>query len=192
MRITSTRDAAALLEEDNDFDLLISDLMRNDPEECITFGWMCELMGADREAEPEVIRRLDGTEVAFAVRKTRDGTLVHERREGVSFVVCLRAHSGWSPVVQKIPVLFYASFSAVEALSYARPAMLAGFDTDVTISAETLIPAAVRMIAASRSSPIRVGGAKAFVPGGQTRRPLSPDIREADAGASELVRTNPN
>jgi CheY-like chemotaxis protein len=160
---TSTRRAEELLQQDNDFDLLISDLMRNSPEECITFEWMCEQVGARDVGEPEIIERDDGSEVAFEVRHAAGGLAVHQRREGVHFIVQLRTESGRDPVVQNLPVLFYASFSSQEATAYAKPAELDGFDTHVATSAESLIPAAIKMLAASRATPIAVGGAKKLV-----------------------------
>ena len=66
-------------------------------------------------------------------------------------------------VVQELPVLFYASFEMADALLWAAPAFVKGHETEVTISAETLIPAAVRMLAKARARPIAVGSKKRLI-----------------------------
>lgn len=161
--VTSSRRAIDLLEDDTDFDLVISDLMRNKPTECITFEWMCATVGASASCPPEVIERDDGKDVDFEVRSTPDGTRIYQRREGVNFVVRLRTDPEGNPVAAALPVLYFASFPFLEASAYASPAQLPGFETYVTISAELLIPTAVEMLRASRENPISVGGMKKLV-----------------------------
>jgi hypothetical protein len=108
--VTTTRGAKELLVQDNDFDLLISDLMRNAPAECITFEWLCAEADASVPCDPEVIVRDDGTRMAFEVRSTTDGTRIHQRREGVNFILRLRSDDRNDPIASSLPVLFYASF----------------------------------------------------------------------------------
>lgn len=161
--VTSTCAAEELLAQDNDFDLIISDLMRNAPAECTTFEWICADADASILCDDEVIVRDNGTGVNFEVRSTTAGTRIHQRREGVNFILRLRSEDRDDPVSSSLPVLFYASFSWTDAVGYANPAQLTGFETHVTNSAETLIPAAIQMLASSRASPIAVGGAKKLV-----------------------------
>ena len=178
--VTSSDAADVTLATDNDFDLVISDLMRNDPASCTSFEWACDraeqladeglslpdstLMRTRRGAtEREVIDRDDGSRVEFEIRAVGDAT-VHERREGVNFVCRLR-ETHEDPVVRQLAVLFYASFPWADAVEYARPALTEGHETEVTNSAETLVPTAIRMLAGARARPIAVGEAKRLVKG---------------------------
>jgi CheY-like chemotaxis protein len=185
----SSSRADEILASDNDFDLVISDLMRNDPATCTSFDWACDELAArlDEAVAVEVdgdggglpvatlARRRpreyllapleldDGTEVQFLVWQASDGTKVYQRREGVHFVRRLRLDGERDLVVQTLPVLFYASFEMAEALVWAAPAFIEGLETEVTTSAETLIPAAVRMLAKARAQPIAVGSKKRLI-----------------------------
>lgn len=178
--VTSSEAADVTLSTDNDFDLVISDLMRNDPASCTSFEWACEraeLLASEGLAlpdwtlmrtrhggrEPEVIERDDGSSVEFEIGEFGE-TTVHQRREGVNFVCRLRETHG-DPVVRRLPVLFYASFPWADAVEYARPALTDGHETGVTNSAETLVPTAIQMLAGARARPIVVGEAKALVKG---------------------------
>ena len=180
MIVTSSEAADAILGADNDFDLVISDLMRNDPAACTSFEWACdraELLADDGESFPvrtligagrgasgrETIDRDDGSRVEFAIRQVGEST-IHQRREGVNFVCRLRETHD-DPVVRQMPVLFYASFPWADAVAYARPALAEGYETEVTNSAETLVPTAIRMLAGARARPIAVGAAKRLVTG---------------------------
>ena|SRR2546421_1595684 len=188
----SSSRADEILAFDNDFDLVISDLMRNDPATCASFEWACDDLSerledasaaveADgngdrgslpvatlsrrrqREYVQEPLKLEDGAELEFLVWQASDGTKVHQRREGVHFIRRLRLEEGRNVVVQELPVLFYASFEMADALLWAAPAFVKGHETEVTISAETLIPAAVRMLAKARARPIAVGSKKRLI-----------------------------
>ena len=178
--VTSSEAASVTLGTDNDFDLVISDLMRNDPASCTSFEWACdraELLANEGLSLPlstlmktrhgprerEVIDRDDGSQVEFEIREV-GGTTVHERREGVNFVCRLR-ETHEDPVVRGLPVLFYASFPWADAVEYARPALTEEHETEVTNAAETLVPTAIRMLAGARAHPIVVGDAKRLVKG---------------------------
>jgi CheY-like chemotaxis protein len=188
----SSERADEILASDNDFDLVISDLMRNDPAECISFEWACDELAArleeaavavdvvgdggdgglpvatlarrrPREFVRAPLELEDRTEVEFLVWEGSDGTKVYQRREGVHFVRRLRFDGERDVVVQTLPVLFYASFEMADALVWAAPAFVEGLETAVTTSAETLIPAAVRMLAKARAEPIAVGSKKRLI-----------------------------
>lgn len=158
----STAEAGDALRKDNDFDLIISDLMRNEPRECITFDWLCANV-SDAPAKSSVERvKLATGEKVFRIAHTADES-IYERREGVNFVRRIRMDAR-DPVVRTLPVLFYVSFSLSEGIDFARAAITEGVQTEVTNSAETLVPGAIEMLARSRSRPISVGsGQKVLV-----------------------------
>jgi hypothetical protein len=134
--VTSSDAADVTLATDNDFDLVISDLMRNDPASCASFEWACDraeqfadaglslaestLIRTRRGgAEREMIDRDDGSRVEFEICTVGEA-VIHQRREGVNFVWRIR-ETHEDPVVRQLPVLFYASFPWADAANTRDP-----------------------------------------------------------------------
>ena len=117
----SSEGAEGILEVDNDFDLIITDVQR---------------LGESY--------------------KLNDGIEIHE---GVNFVVKLRkSHS--DPVVQLIPIIFYAAYPLERLIRFTRPAREFYPTPDIANSVADLAPKVVKLLAEARSTPIAAGERK--------------------------------
>lgn len=144
---TSTLHAEDILRNDNDFDMIVSDVQRNEKAEQVTFSWF-------RENETKI--KSD----RFGELETTDGRKFYKLHEGVNFIVRLRTDTRCDPVIAALPVLFYAAYDWARLAQFTAIALATSPDTDISNSPMTFVPKAIRMLARARASQIVLGGEK--------------------------------
>jgi CheY-like chemotaxis protein len=143
---TSTCQAEKILRRDNDFDMIVSDIQRNEKSEQVTFGWLRENASKIKSDQ-------------FGVLETTDGRKFYKLHEGVNFIVKLRRNTQ-DPVIADVPVLFYAAYDWARLAQFTTVALATSPATDISNSPATFVPKAIRMLARSRASQIAVGEEK--------------------------------
>ena len=110
----TSAEAERILESDNDFDLIITDVQR--------IGNSHEIVG---------------------------GIDIHE---GTNFVVKLRSHK--DPVIQSMPVIFYAAYPWQKLTRFTRPARELLPEPEISNSVTDFVPKVVKRLAKARATPI--------------------------------------
>jgi CheY-like chemotaxis protein len=157
----NSEEALAILEQDNDFDVLISDVQRRGKcFEKVTDGGAVVRRGR---------RHSDDPDRSYAVLFKEDGTKVVEIHDGVNFVAgVLRSHP--DRTLRELPIIFYSAYGKMSVLEnhtqFVRGARLCN-------RPDTLIRDAVRMIADVRANPIEAPSHKKGTKAAPAETPLA-------------------
>jgi CheY-like chemotaxis protein len=145
---SSSDEALEVLERDNDFDLMISDIQRR--------GANYKLVERGGEVIREIVRRKDEPTRSFVVVMKQDGTRIVEIHDGVNFVAGVLRKSN-ERTLRELPVIFYSAYRSLEIL--AKNASLVP-DARVCNAPSALILESVRAISDARAHPIKAPSRK--------------------------------